>query len=236
MKFWTWKQIKEKVLRDLDLEGETFIQPSEMLGYANEAIDEVERQILTLCEDYFLSRGTISLVQGQELYDIPEDIYGLKIRQIIYRSGTEVWKLERLKNWHKLGYYEQEKSNPSGTQHYGYFILNSIPGRPQILMSPTPNESGSVIQIWYIRNARELTSDENDVENVCDIPEAANYVISYIKMKCMEKEMHPNLQKAMMDLEQQKQDTLKTLADMYADNENEIEPDYRLYAEMTGRY
>lgn len=231
MKFWTWSEIKSKVQRDLDLEGETFITPTELLGYANEAIDEVERQIHTLCEDYFLSRGVITLAINQEEYDIPDDIYALKIRQIIYRQGTQVWKLDRLKNWHKLGYYEQEKANTTGTQQYGYFILNSVPGSPKILLSPTPTEAGAYLQIWYIRNANVLEADAD----ICDIPEAVNYVMSYMKMKCMEKELHPNLEKAIMDVEKQREDTLKTLSEMYADNENDIEPDYRLYAEMTGR-
>jgi hypothetical protein len=66
------------------------------------------------------------------------------------------------------------------------------------------------------------------------MPEAINYVMSYMKMKCLEKELHPNLPKAIQDVEQQKADTLKTLSDMYADNEDTIEPDYRLYSEMTG--
>jgi hypothetical protein len=230
MKFWTWNEIKSKVLRDLDLEGETFITETELLGYANEAIDEVERQILTLCEDYFVTRSVLTLVPGEEEYDIPADIYGLKIRQIIYRSGTQVWKLSRLRNWNKFGIYETDKASPSGTQQYGYFILNSVPGEPKVLITPTPTEAGSFLQIWYIRNANELVDDAS----ICDIPEAVNYVMSYIKMKCLEKELHPNLPKAIQDLEQQKADTLKALAEMYPDNENTIEPDYRLYSEMTG--
>lgn len=216
-------------MRDLDLEGETFITPDEMLGYANEAIDTVERTIHTLYEDYFVTRGTITLAPGQELYDIPSDIYALKIRQITYRNGSQVWKLERLKNWHKFSIYETEKTNLSGTQHYGYFVINSTPGQPKILLTPTPSEAGSYLQIWYIRNANELSNDAS----VCDIPEAVNYVISYIKMKCMEKELHPNLAKAIQDVEQEKQDTLTALSEMYSDNENNIEPDYRLYNEMT---
>jgi hypothetical protein len=231
MKFWTWGEIKAKVLRDLDLEGETFITPDEMLGYANEAVDTVERTIHTLYEDYFVTRGTMTLVPGQEVYAIPSDIYALKIRQIIYRNGTEVWKLQRLKNWHKFGVYETEKANFSGTQQYGYFVINSTPGAPEILMTPTPTEAGSYLYIWYIRNANELTTDAS----ICDIPEAVNYVMAYIKMKCMEKEMHPNLAKAIQDVEQEKQETLTALAEMYSDNENDIEPDYRLYNEMTGR-
>lgn len=231
MKYWQWSEIKAKILRDLDLEGETFITETELLGYANEAIDEVERQILTLCEDYFLSRGTLTLVPGQEEYDIPNDIYGMKIRKIIYRSGTQVWNLKRLRDWNKLSIYEVEKSNFTGTQQYGYFILNGIAGeKPKILLSPTPTEAGSYLQIWYLRNANELVNDTSK----CDIPEAINYVMAYIKMKCLEKELHPNLPKAIQDLEQQKEDTMKTLAEMYPDNENTIEPDYRLYSEMTG--
>jgi hypothetical protein len=231
MKFWLWSEIKAKVLRDLDLEGETFITETELLGYANEAIDEVERQILTLCEDYFLSRGLITLVSGQEEYDIPDNIYGMKIRQIIYRSGTQVWKLNRLRNWNKLGIYETEKTISTGTQQYGYFILNSVAGeKPKIILTPTPTEDGSYLHIWYLRNANELADDNSK----CDIPEAVNYVIAYIKMKCFEKELHPNLQKSIQDLDQQKEDTMKTLAEMYPDNQDTIEPDYRLYAEMTG--
>lgn len=230
MKFWTWAEIKAKVLRDLDLEGETFIQPEEMLGYANEAIDEVERQIHTLYEDYFLKKTTISLVAGQENYAIPSDIYALKIRQLLYRNGTQVWKLNRMKNWTKFGAYESDRAVSTGTQQYGYFIINSTPGNPEIVLSPTPSESGDYLQLWYIRNANELV----DESSVCDIPEAANYVMAYIKMKCMEKELHPNLQKAVSDVEQQRVDTLKALADMYADNEDTIEPDYRLYQDMTG--
>lgn len=231
MKYWSWSEIKAKVLRDLDLEGETFITETELLGYANEAIDEVERQILTLCEDYFLSRGQITLVPGQEEYDIPDNIYGMKIRKIIYRAGTQVWNLARLRNWNKLSIYETEKVNATGTQQYGFFILNGTAGeKPKILLSPTPTEAGSYLQIWYLRNANELVNNNSK----CDIPEAVNYVMSYIKMKCLEKELHPNLPKAIQDLEQQKVDTLKTLAEMYPDNENTIEPDYRLYSDMTG--
>lgn len=230
MKFWTWSEIKAKVLRDLDLEGETFIQPDEMLGYANEAIDEVERQIHTLYEDYFLKKTTITLVSGQEAYDIPTDIYALKIRQMVYRNGSQVWKLNRMKNWTKFGEYESEKAVSTGTTQYGYFIINTSPGQPQIILTPTPTEAGPYVNLWYIRNANNLEIESD----VCDIPEAVNYVISYIKMRCMEKELHPNLSKAIADVEQQKEDTLKTLADMYADNEDTIEPDYRLYHDMTG--
>jgi hypothetical protein len=228
MKFWTYLEIKEKVERDLDLESEDFVTETELQSYANEAVDEVERQIHTLYEDYFLTRSTITLVANQEEYSLPADIYANKIRQIIYRNGTQVWKLDRVRDWNKLISYEMEKAYSTTGQYYGYFILNQTAGSPKLLLTPTPTESGAYLQIWYLRNANELTSDSS----VCDIPEAVNYVIAYMKMKVAEKELHPNLQKFIADVESQKMDTLKTLAGMFPDNENTIEADTRLYDDM----
>lgn len=227
-RYWSWQEIKAKVELDLDYQDETFISASELLGYANEAIDEVESNIHTLYEDYFLTRAVITLVPSQEEYSIPSDIFAFKIRKMIYRNGTQVWPLERVRDWYKFENYEVEKTNYQGTQRYGYFILNTTAGSPKILLSPTPTEAGAYIQIWYIRNANELTVDAS----VCDIPEAVHYVMAYMKMKCLEKELHPNLPKAIADVEAKKQDMLRTLADMYPDNENTIEADTRLYDEM----
>ena len=47
-KYWTWAQVKTKIMNDLDLNEETFIRPSELLEYCNEAIDEAEAEIHTL--------------------------------------------------------------------------------------------------------------------------------------------------------------------------------------------
>ena len=228
MKFWTWSEIRTKVERDLDLESETFITSEELLGYANEAIDEVERQVLTLCEDYFLSRSTISLVSGTEEYSLPANIYANKIRQIVYRNGQDVWKIKRIRDWDKFSIYESEKTNTSNSSYYGFFLLNSVAGAPKLLLAPTPLESGPYLQVWYIRNANELCLDTD----VCDIPEAVHYVMAYMKVKCHEKDMNPNLGKAVADLALQREDTMKTLAEMFPDNENTLEADTRLYDDM----
>lgn len=224
----TYAAIKAKIERDLDLEGEVFITPEEMLGYANEAIDEVERQIHQLCEDYFLTRATIALVGGTEEYALPSDIYAMKIRAAVYRNGTSVWKVERIRDWHKFEQYELEQTGLSSYVQYGFFIVNTTAGSPKMLLAPTPTESGAFLKLWYIRNANTLTDDNS----VCDIPEAINYIMQYIKVRCYEKEMHPNLGKAMQDLEMEKQTTLATLSNMIVDNSNLIEPDLRLYDDM----
>ena len=229
MRYWTWAEIKDKVQRDLDLEGEVFINETELLGYANEAIDEVERQIHTLYDDYFLTRSQITLVSGQETYDLPADIYANKIRSVIYRNATKVFKVERLRDWHKLEEYEVYQSGTHASVRFGWFLLNSTPGQPQIILAPTPLENGAYVQIWYLRNANTLTVDAD----ILDIPEAANYVMQYIKVRCYEKEAHPMVQKAMQDLAVEKSTTLGTLAGLVADGDNEIESDMSVYNEMS---
>lgn len=226
--YWTWARIKAKVRRDLDLEAETFINEEELLGYANEAIDEVERQIHTLYEDYFLTRADLTLVSGQEEYDLPADIYAMKIRALVYRKDTSVWKIHRIRDWYKFEQYEVEKTGIQNYVQYGYFITNASAGTPKILLAPTPNENGSFVKVWYIRNANALSVDTD----ICDIPEAVNYIMQYIKVRCMEKELHPALPKAVQDLEVEKQTTVAVLSQMTPDSENEIEPDFRLYEDM----
>lgn len=230
MKYWTYGQIRTKVEADLDLQGESFISSTEMLGYANEAIDEVERQIHDLYSDYFLTRGSLTLVNGQEAYSLPSDIFAIKIRAIVYRNGTLTWKFDRIRDWHKFEQYEFEKTNLTGnSRRYGYFVVNTTPGNPQILITPTPNESGTLAKIWYLRNANEMVDDTS----VCDIPEAVNYVMAYMKWKCMMKELHPNTELAAKEVEAQNANTLKNLSEMFPDNETDIEPDLRLYDEMS---
>ena len=229
MKYWTWLEIKDKVQRDLDLEGETFINETELLGYANEAVDEVERQIHTLYEDYFLTRSTITLANGTDTYDLPSDIYAMKIRSVMYRRNSDVYKISRMRDWRKIEEYEVSKSGTHSSVRYGWFILNSTAGTPQIVFTPTPTESGTYIQLWYLRNANEIINDAS----ILDIPEAANYVMQYIKTRCYEKESHPMVQKAVMDLQMEKDTTMATLAGMAPDNENEIEADLSVYNEMS---
>jgi hypothetical protein len=227
--YWTWAEIKAKVEKDLDLEGETFIPEDELLGYANEAIREVSRQIHTLYDDYFLTRSTITLASGTEEYSLPSDIYAMKVRGLVYRNGTNVWPIKRLKDWRKFEEYEFNKSNADTTSQYNYIIVNSTVGSPKILFTPTPNESGAYVRIWYIRNANELTL----ATSICDIPEAVNYVMQYMKVRCYEKEGHPNLQKALLDLAEEKKETLGVLATLVPDNDNILEMDTSTYEEMS---
>lgn len=228
MRFWTWSEIKEKVQRDLDLEDETFITPDELLGYANEAIDEAEGEIHSLYEGYFRARSTVTLVSGTEGYALPTSIYAAKILRVFYRNGSTVYPVTRIPESKMLEAYETaQAAGDTGVAQYQYFLENSTAGSPQMVFVPTPNESGAFVTVWHIRNANRLTADAD----LCDIPEFINFVLQHMKVRCYEKEGHPNLLKAVQDLETERSRMTSTLSQMVADGQNEIEADFSHYRE-----
>lgn len=227
--YWTWQMISDKIENDLDLQSEIFVSPTELLAYANEAIREAEAEIHGIYEDYFLSKSALTLVVGQEEYSLPSDLYAHKIRRMVYRNGSKVYTVDRIRDWKKFEEYSLELINQSSVT-YNYFIINSVAGSPKILLSPPGKEAGAFITVWYLREANRLVN----LTDVCDIPEFVNFVIQYIKVRCYEKEVgHPALPKAMTDLEQQRQQMTSTLASMVPDAGNEVEADLSLYNEMS---
>jgi hypothetical protein len=231
MKYWTYDEIKTKVEKDLDLEDESFITDTEMRGYANEAVDEAEAEIHGLYEDYFLSRETLSLVSGEEAYALPGAIYAHKIRKMIYKNGTRVVPITRIKDWRKFEAYALELTNsPNANTEYYWFLDNTTPTEPKIILAPTPAESGAFVTLWYIRNATRFEGDTDK----CDIPEFVNFVMQFMKVRCYEKERNPNLGLAVAALEQQRKLMKETLASMVPDAENDIEPDFSSYEDQQG--
>jgi hypothetical protein len=227
LRYWTWNEIKTKIENDLDLQDEDFISTNELLGYANEAIDEAEAEIHTLYEDYFLTQLPIGMVNNQDKYDLPSNIYGMKIRKLMYQNGASVYPIPRLKDSRKIETYQENNVVGAGTL-YSYFIDNSTAGSPKIVITPMPYETGAFLTIWFLRNANRLVN----VLDICDIPEAISFILQYMKVRCYEKEGHPNLAKAMGDLEQQRGQLSNVLSSMTADGDNKIEPDLSAYAEM----
>jgi hypothetical protein len=230
MRYWTYAELKDKVRIDLGLEQEDFVKPEELLGYCNAAIDEAEAEIHTLYQDYFLTYSTIDLVQGQDLYSLPTNIYANKIRGIVYkRSDTEIYTVRRVQQRQKFIDVEIAETYYQEQDVYRYILVNNTAGTPQILLVPDARENiTAALRIWYIRNANRLTLDTD----VLDIPEFANFILQYMKVRCYEKEGHPNLNVAIGLLERQRILMTETLNEMVIDNDNEIEKDMSLYEEM----
>lgn len=231
-RFWTLSEIREKVQQDLDLEGEVFIQPNEMTNYINQAIDEAESNIHTIYEDYFLDYYYVPLVADQQEYDLPPQIYAHKIRKIIFsddQSKTyEVARIPESQKFQDIALTERFRS----TEFYRYLIVNRSAGMPQMYFVPAIREgdvSPSRMRVWYLRDANRLSLDTD----VCDIPEFVHFVIAFAKLRCLEKEMHPNMAYWENYVERQRRNMIDTLTTMIPDGANLIEPDMTTYEELS---
>jgi hypothetical protein len=227
MRFWTWAEIKTKVQNDLDLAEELFITADELLAYGNEAVDEAEAEIHTIYEDYFLTKSTLTMVSGEGEIALPSNIYAHKIRGLIYRNGNTWYPVKRIRDWKKFEEYTSDVVN-SSTADYKYLLLNTTAGSPKVLLSPVARESGAYLTMWHLRNANRFTTNSD----VCDIPEFVSFVIQYIKVRCYEKELHPNTDKAVAILQQQRELMKETLSTMVPDADNTIEMDLSSYEEQ----
>ena len=230
--FYTWAQMWSVLQNgELDLEEETFVDKDEAREWANQAINEAEALIMSMNEDYFLAQRSpnLSLVLGADEIALPTDIYAGKVRALVYTNGTRVYELMRIRTWHKFLKFRLSRINPTNVDYYRYFIVNSVAGAPKIKLSPPAQESGALVECWYIRNANRLLDDTS----ICDIPEFVQYVYDHVRTKVYEKEGHFALQKAMADKEATKQLMIDTLTEMVPDNDNTIEADFSHYREHT---
>jgi len=233
VKYWTYKEIREKVRRDLGIEQETFITPDELIGYVNEAIDDAEAQIHTLYEDYFLTRQKLSVVKDDTEVTLPTNIYGLKIRGLIYNDGTDVYTIKRFKNsealFEKLAYEELVEDDVYQYALFNDSAANGVLKFPYIHMIPKPYKSiTDVLQLFYLRNANRMEDDSS----YCDIPEFVSFVIQFAKVRCYEKEGDPRLTAALGMLKYFSEQMVNTLTNMTPDGDNEIEKDMSYYWEM----
>ncbi len=228
MQYPTLATIRAKIEQDLDLEEELFIPQNEILGYINEAIDEAEANIHTLYEDYFLTSANLALVNGTSDYALPTNIYANKIRGVQYANGSTIYKIRQLRDNER--FESAALINLSqASDFYRYLLLNNSAsaGITLRLFPPARETSATNVTIWYLRNANTLSVDADK----CDIPEFVNFIYQYVKVRCYEKEGHPNLGVALTRLDQQKQLMVETLTSMVPDGDSTIEQDHTYYQE-----
>jgi hypothetical protein len=174
----TWSDLKDRVQRELDLADEDFVSETELLDYANRAINKAESIILNLNEDYFLAEpATITLISGTSTYSLPSDIYAQKIRFIQYDNGSKDYQIKKLRNFAEI-------PNIDTAADYQYVVTNSYSSGVKLRLYPTPAENGAYISIWYLRSSRALTADADTI----DLPEAYDYITQYMKDMCINKE------------------------------------------------
>jgi len=235
----TYQELEAKVRLDLDLQDEdNFVQNDEFAGYANEAIDLAEAEILKLHEDYLLTPVSMSIVSGTTDYVLPTNIYAQKIRSLIYTNGPKIYPVKRIRDPEL--FYKREEINYYSTSEteYGYMLLNAVePEQAKISLSPVPQESGPYLRLWYIRNAQRipLTTDSGSptratqLATILDIPEWSNFVSQYMKWRAMSKEMNPLTDKAEAAMIELKKNMIETLTNRVVDNDDTIPPSLDFY-------
>lgn len=244
MRLYTFAELNQKVRADLDLQDETFITPDEMVGYVNDAIHEAESEIMSIHEDYFLQTGFLALVLGQSIYQLPADIYGQKLRQIIYNQGSIQYAIKRVRGANKFEILAM--INQFGlSDDYMYLLTNTTPGaQNQILISPPSRETSSQnVQLFYIRSAQRVkqaselsppilpTAPNTSVQlnTVIDIPEFATFIIDFVKFKCLLKDTDPRLPDQQAIMQSQRKMMVDSLTEQVPDDDNQILPDMSFY-------
>ena len=229
MRYWTYLEIRTKVRKDLGLEQEDFITPEEMLGYCNAAIDDAESEIHSIYEDYFLTESSMSLVESQYSYDMPTDIYANKIRGLVYNYQNHVYPVKRHANSATLFENIEVDKSSTNSRHMYYLTNSSATVGVKMILTPTPTvDKPDALKLYYIRNANRMVDDTS----LCDIPEFVDYVLQFMKVRCYEKEGHPNLDVAIGILEYKKKNMINTLSNMVPDDDSELEQDTSFYWEM----
>lgn len=224
----TWGQILTKLQNDLDLQDMDFVQTTEILGYANEAIRDAETTIHTLGLEarYFLATDTLTITNGTADYTMPSDIFADKMVKVLYVNGSVKYEVYRIRNLTEIPFIQTGED-------YRYLIMNLSSGvgvRQRLF--PTPAETGAYIQRYYIREVNQLTSDTVSATNVCEIPECINFLYARVREKIYEKEGSPLLAKAQGDLKVQYDLMTQTLQEMVPDQNDWIRPDLSFYEDL----
>lgn len=215
----TLSQLKTKIRRELNALHDPAITDDELVGYINDAINEAESEIHTLYEDYFLTKSTLSLVQGQNEVSLPSNIYGNKIRSIVYQNGSVIFEVKKITG---KGIFETiaVENNYGTEQFYRYIpIHNSAAAGRKLYMVPTLRETSSNMTCWYIRQAASLSLDAD----VCDIPEFESFVVAYAKyLIALHKPGFADLGAMTSQSEAQRKQMVDTLTNMVPDDDSSL--------------
>lgn len=245
MKLWTFGEVNQKIRSDLDLQEEDFILPDEMVGYCNEAIHEAESEILKINEDYFLSSASLTLVVGTSLYSLPSSIYAQKIRGIMYvASSTDFYPVKRIRGGEKFDDIVSIQQTGQADD-YRYLLMNSTAGaQSKIMIVPPARDAGALMTVWFIRSAQrvlqaaELTpailpTDPNSaaqLATVLDIPEFTQFIIDFMKCRCLAKDSDPRYGDQVAAMENQRKMMIQTLTEQVPDDDNTNVMDLSFYS------
>ncbi len=225
MLYTTWGDFRTKVENESDIqEDPDFLAAGELCGILNDAIDKCEQHFISI-PGYFLASTTLTVTSGTRDYDLPSDIYGTKIRNLMH--DTEYYEVKQLRDLKDRAFHERAHG-----ADYRYLIINNAGSKPKLRLYPTP-AAGCTLTMEYIRNATRISADGADSQEI-DIPEAMGFIYAYTEWRLRKKEkILSEVQSAEMNMNNEKQEMLNALAVMVDDDHNEIIPDTGVYQDHT---
>lgn len=242
MRLPTFQEFETKVRADLDLQDtDNFVGEDEFAGLTNEAIDTAEAIIMATHEDYFLQSATLTLVSGESSIALPTDIYGQKVREIVYKNGDRIYPLRELKDPRMMYQKAVIDRQAVSLEEYAYFFKSATAGeQDKLIITPAALESGAFLEMWYIRNANRIPlqadsgspSRATQLATVIDIPEWRAYLEQYVKWRCYQKmKDQAGEAAAAKALEKLGELMLINLKDKKLNNENDVPMDTSHYVE-----
>lgn len=223
----TWATLRTEIKNELNLNGEDFVSDLELLAWANDGIEQAEKEIVSLYDKYFETDTLLPIVSGTALYALPADILASKITHIEYKSGSHEFEVEYLKTKDQVRWIDQNGQLP----RYRYRLRNDSTNGRQIEFFPTPVETSSTaIKVYYIRRAKRLALDAD----VIDVPIADAFVKQWIKDQVRLKEVGPisNFDESPA-LARQRALMIEALQHMIPDDtRNQIIPDVSFYDDV----
>lgn len=176
----TLLELRNKTRERADQENSSFVSDSELNGYINSSAAELWDLLL---EAYGSNYGVttpyqFTTVSGQNMYDLPENFYDL--------IGVDVkFDDNKWQTVDKFNFNERNRYQDLGT--WTVLGLPSIRYRivgNKIMFSPTPDAS-TQIQIWYRPVSTILVNDSDELD---DLNQYSEYIITDAAIKCMQKE------------------------------------------------
>lgn len=233
MAFKTKAQVVAKIERDVDTEEEEFIQPDEMTEYINDAITIIEAHMISmgLKDRYFYKTANVNLVAGTADYALPSDLYEHKIKEVVYKNGATIYRVELLDT--DRTEEEIEILNLHATSDYYRYRIRSDSSASTVLqLVPASRDTvSSGLKIGYFRDLARVSADADLVE-VPDI--ALQWLYQYVKVKVYEKESAENYPAATAELQKLEELMLNTLRGQLADSQNtKLELDKSIYEEFS---
>jgi len=233
MAFRTFGDLNSELVKELDLQDEDFIDAAELMKLWNRAVGVAEGHLITLGmkDKYLLGRETLSIVQGQEEYDLPASIYGNKIIKMVYNIGSTLYTLVPLESKDMFENYEYLNLY-APTDYYRYMITHTTPGEQKLLLVPKARDTlNNVIRIWFSRSANRYTQDSD----ICDLPTLAyEFLNAYVTEKVYKKESHVNYAESKADRQEKEQLMQSVLSGQISDSQmTMMELDMSSYEEST---